>query len=240
MEQYRHNWNEDDARKPDEIVGVTKEDAKKMKEDIYKVLADKKFDKVRSLIGIEGKKIMKIDAAALAQALEGVQLSPDEKTYIDMLTNTINSEDVHKVEYLEYTDNVSSEGSNAMVEYLNIVQAGFGDETIRVIGKITPALITGFGGDGFTVPTSEGIHSFIISGIPNVKSVNRAVTSSHEAFGHGIPLVKKMTPSENNANAIRTDNLIRKILGLPQRDGSNHAGFVEGHITEPQKLPISR
>ena len=41
-----------DGMAPDEIIGVTKQDAKKMKEDIHKVLADKKFDQVRLLIDV--------------------------------------------------------------------------------------------------------------------------------------------------------------------------------------------
>ena len=57
-------------------------------------------------------------------------------------------------------------------------------------------------------------------------------------FGHGIPAAKKLKPAENNANAIRTDNLIRRILGLPQRDGSNHGGYKEGHVINPYILPI--
>ena len=46
------------------------------------------------------------------------------------------------------------------------------------------------------------------------------------------------TSAENNANEIRTDNLIRRILKLPQRDGSDHGGYKEGHITNPNDLPI--
>lgn len=49
-----------------------------------------------------------------------------------------------------------------------------------------------------------------------------------------------MSAAENNANAIRAENLIRRILGLPQRDGSNHGGYNEGHITDPQNLPITQ
>ena len=57
-------------------------------------------------------------------------------------------------------------------------------------------------------------------------------------FGHGIPAAKKLTPAENNANAIRTENLIRRILKLPQNDGSKHGGYKEGHINNPYILPI--
>ena len=46
------------------------------------------------------------------------------------------------------------------------------------------------------------------------------------------------TPVENNANAIRTEHLIRRILGLTQTDGHNHGGYKKRHITYPYILPI--
>ena len=49
-----------------------------------------------------------------------------------------------------------------------------------------------------------------------------------------------MSPTDNNSNAIRMDNLVRRILGLPQRDGKDHGGYNEGQITDPQKLPITQ
>jgi RHS repeat-associated protein len=65
-------------------------------------------------------------------------------------------------------------------------------------------------------------------------------TSGHEVFGHGIPAARKMTPAANNANAIHTDNLIRRILRLPPNNGSTHGGYQQGHITTPYALPILR
>jgi hypothetical protein len=56
-------------------------------------------------------------------------------------------------------------------------------------------------------------------------------------LGHGIPSSRGESAELNNANAIRMDNLVRRMLGLPQRDGSDHGGYKEGHIKEPQKLP---
>ena len=87
------------------------------------------------------------------------------------------------------------------------------------------------------MPTKDGSHSFI-SAIH--KDDDRAITSGHELFGHGIPSAKKMNDKTNNSNAIRTDNLIRRLLGKPERDGSNHAGYNQGHITEPNELPMTK
>ena len=117
--------------------------------------------------------------------------------------------------------------------HMNGVQAGAGDAMVPN-GTLSSALITGLGGEGFNVPTKNGSHSFISSGVTGNE---RASTSGHEVFGHGIPSAEGASPSDNNANAIRTDNLIRRMLGMPQRDGKDHGGYKEGHITYPQKLP---
>lgn len=82
----------------------------------------------------------------------------------------------------------------------------------------------------------QSLHSVIISGVSG-SNTERAVTSGHEVFGHGIPSARRESDVNNNTNAIRTDNLIRRILGLPQRDGSDHAGGFNGGIVDPQKLP---
>ena len=82
----------------------------------------------------------------------------------------------------------------------------------------------------------QSLHSVIISGVSG-SNTERAVTSGHEVFGHGIPSARRESDVNNNTNAIRTDNLIRRILGLPQRDGSDHAGGSNGGIVDPQNLP---
>lgn len=217
-----------------QIIGVTKKDAQNFKADIHKVLADEKFAGVRTLIDVKGSTFKSIDAKALSTALDGVSLSADEKAYIDMVTNTINSKDVHKIEYLsgEFT---STEGATAFKDHMNKTQAGVGDAMVPN-GKLSASLIDTMVGGGLNVPTKNGSHSFIGSGVTGDE---RAVTSGHELFGHGIPSARHFGAKANNANAIRTDNLIRRLLGMPERDGSDHGGFKEGHITEPKKLPVT-
>ena len=217
-----------------EVRGITKQDAQNFRDDIYKVLADDKFANVRTLIDIKGKTFKSIDVGKLSSAMEGLTLTEDESAYITMVTGVINSKDVYKVEYVsgEYT---SSEGAKAFVNHMNKeLGEGMGDKMVTPDGKLSSAWIRN-SGDGLNVPTQNGSHSFIGG---SLQGSERAVTSGHEVFGHGIPAAKKLTPAENNANAIRTDNLIRRILGLPQRDDSNHGGYKEGHITNPYFLPI--
>ena len=157
-------------------------------------------------------------------------------TFISMMTNTINSTDVHKIEYVggDYT---SLEGARAFVNHMNkTLGGGVGDRMTTPDGNLSSALIHNYG-DGLNVPSRSGSHSFIGSGLHGNE---RAVTSGHEVFGHGIPAARNLSPMENNANAIRADNLIRRIIGLPQRDGKDHGGYKEGHITKPYDLPILR
>ena len=165
--------------------------------------------------------------------MDGVTLSVDEKTYIDMVTNTINSKDVHKVEYVNISGDVSSEGKNAINDHFENKNL---PSLLTPDGTLKAATLSVVGGEGFNVPTEKGSHSVIISG-GSENNTERAVTSGHEVFGHGIPSAKLESDVDNNTNAIRTDNLIRRILGLPQRDGSGHAGGANEGIVDPQKLP---
>ena len=221
-----------DGRK---IKGITRHDAQTFREDIYGVLSDEKFRKVRELIKVKGKTFSTIDATSLGNALEGVSLTIDEKTYIDLVVNTINSDKVHTIEYMtgEFT---SEEGAAAFRNHMNSLGPGVGD-SFTPNGVLRVSLVEGLGKEGFNVPTAEGSHSFVSS---KVTGHLRPVTSGHEVFGHGIPSANGLPNSDNNNNAIRTDNLIRRLLKMPQRDGSDHSGYKEGQIKDPQKLPLTK
>ena len=225
------NFIDPDGR---EIIGVTKKDAQNFKEDIHRVLSDKKFESVRALISIKGSKFNKIDGLALTKALENISISTDEKAYIDMVTNTINSKEIHKIEYLS-GDFTSFEGASAFRDHMNKAQEGIGDMLLTPDGNLSSTFIDSRGG-GLNVPTKKGSHSFISA---FHQGDDRAITSGHELFGHGIPSAKKTNDKVNNANAIRADNLIRRLLGKPERDGSDHSGYNEGYITEPNQLPMT-
>ena len=168
-----------------EIIGVTKQDAQNFKADVHKVLADNKFAGVMALIEVKGTKFNSIDATALNKALEGVTLSTDERTYIDMVSNTINSKDVHKIEYVS-GDYTSPEGAGAFRDHMNNTQPGTGDLMLTPDGNLSASIINRL--DGLNVPTKKGSHSFIGT---NVQGDERAATSGHELFGHGIPSAKK-------------------------------------------------
>lgn len=217
-----------------DIIGVTKDDAKRFKEDIHKVLADKKFDNVRALIDIKGRKFKHINKEVLAKTVDGIELNEDEKAYIDVVTNTINAKEKHTVEYVSHDASTSSEGATAVDDYLKSKKL---PTFLTPDGELKAATVAIISGDGFNVPTKEGSHSFIIVGMPG-GNTERSVISAHEVFGHGIPSSRKESDELNNSNAIRAENLVRRILGLPQKDGSDHGGYP--NIKNPKKLPYTQ
>ena len=52
----------------------------------------------------------------MIKALDGIELSEDERTLVDMVSNTINSGDKHKIEYANMGDNLSDFGSTIINE----------------------------------------------------------------------------------------------------------------------------
>ncbi len=56
---------------------------------------------------------------------------------------------------------------------------------------------------------------------------SRALTSFHEGFGHGIPFSRGITGRVNQYNAIKYENMIRRVMGIKtMRNGQNpiHGG----------------
>ena len=194
------------------------------------MFGDEQFDQFRSLISRSGKTFGKIDDSALESALEG--LEGDDLALAQMVAGAINSDDIHKIEFVS-GDFTSSEGASAFRDYMNSVEEGLGDQFTQD-GNLHVNWIKAYG-DGLNVPTNDGSHSFVAS---KSRGIDRAIISGHEVFGHGIPSARGLSHAENNANAVRAENLIRRVVGLPQKDGSQHGGYREGHITKPYSLPI--
>lgn len=75
-----------------------------MVEDIRAMFPDDKFSNFRNLIVQNGKnqdgnKLAKISPEVLATAFDGIKLTDDENALKEIVVNTINSKDVHMVEY---------------------------------------------------------------------------------------------------------------------------------------------
>ncbi len=208
-----------------QIVGVTRSDARKMHRDLNTMFGDEQFDQFRSLITRSGTTFDKIDDSALESALEG--LEGDNLALAQMVAGAINSEDIHKIEFVS-GDFLSNEGAQA------IIAAAPDFEKALTSGNPNSWIVEWREG-GLNVPTESGSHSFVKT---KARGKERARLSGHEVFGHGIPSARGIEESANNANAVRAENLIRRVMGMEQWDGSGHTG--PGPSPDPYKLPIIR
>lgn len=223
-----------------QIIGVTRKDAEQAEEDIHKLFAGDKFEQFRSLVGRTGKKgngkdFKKIDKDALSAALNGVELSEDEQALVDIVTNTINSDDEHVVEYADSDKNISAEGAEAMAgslpSFINV------EGTKEKFGGLPTSLFMGLGGSGVTAKTSKGTHSIIVN--DGTHNGGREVTTGHEIFGHGRSLALGRESSQHT-DAVRTENLILRAIGKGelQIDGSTHGD--RSKVNNPKSLPDFR
>jgi RHS repeat-associated protein len=124
------------------IEGVTKADAKKMKEDLTQSFAGDKFAKFRNLLALDGRQFKSVSADALSTALGGVTLSDDEKSAVNMVTDAINSKDVHMVEFADKSGALSSEGSQALYAEL---PEGFKNEKVIPDASSVPSWVVRLG-----------------------------------------------------------------------------------------------
>ena len=122
---------------------------------------------------------------------------------------------------------------------------------VEANGGIPGSILAAFGGSGTTVATGKGTYSVLIGGVDKGQSdylnsgTNSYVTNpagrpsitGHELFGHGRSLALKRGATTQHADAIRTENLILRVMGHKdiQRDGTQHADFSK--VSDPSKLP---
>ncbi len=221
-----------------EIIGVTKDDAKKVHDDFNLIFADSKFSDFRTLITRsgkkgDGKKFNKIDNDALTKVLGN--LSGDDLALATIVANTINSEDVHSIEYTSSDkDLISSTGVDSFLDnlpgYINI-----GKEK-ELYGGIRSFTVVGSIGGGGTVKTKKGTHTIIQTG---GTATSREVTTGHELLGHGRTLGLGRT-STQHIDAVRTENLIHRVMGNPnsQINGTQHGPLTP--VIDPKEIPEFR
>ena len=102
------------------IEGVTKKDAAMAVEDFRAMFSGNEFVNFRNLIVQSGKKqkgksFAPISAEALSAAFTGITLNEDQQALVEMVVNTINSDDVHMVEYRSSDGVLSSKGEKAFL-----------------------------------------------------------------------------------------------------------------------------
>jgi hypothetical protein len=231
-----------------EIIGATKDDAKKFRDNLNSMLKDKAYDQLRGLIGVKGKTFSSIDQAKFDKSTEG--MSEDQKALAQTVFNTINSKDQHVVEFTTKEGQVSTEGS----DLLNQKAGGAFTKTMEnADGHLSGNLVASIWGST-TVKTKDGSYSVIIEGlspdqagsdylnsVTGVKGTNPVgtpATAGHEVFGHGRYMaIGGEDASGQHVNAIRMENLILRAMGQGniQRTGEDHGPKTA--VPDPSALP---
>lgn len=215
------------------VQGASKEDAALAAQDLRKMFPGDEFSKFRDLIVQSGKKqngksLAPISPEALSSALDGTSLNEDQQALVEMVVNTINSRDVHKVEYIQTSGSLSSDATSAFLPgFMSGAMGPYMKDILDKNGGLPLSLLINQGGGGVTTPTKNGSYSIIVLGgeHPN----GRAVTTGHEIIGHGRSWATGLGDSLQHVEAIRTENLILRVMGIP---------FINSGITHGPKTPV--
>ncbi len=225
------------------IEGVTKKDAAMAVEDFRAMFPGDEFANFRSLIVQSGKKqdgksFAKISADALSAAFSGVTLNEDQQALVEMVANTINSGDVHMVEYQSSDGVLSSKGEKAFLPgYMEGGISGHMSQIMERNGGLPLWLIMTDGGSGATVHTKNGSHSVVV--VDGIHLNGRAVTTGHEILGHGRSWSVGYQENFQHVEPIRTENLILRVMGIPFiNTGIDHG--PKTLVPQPSLLPAFR
>lgn len=225
------------------IEGVTKKDAAMAVEDFRAMFPGDDFAEFRNLIVQSGKRqngksFATISSDALTTAFNGVELNEDQQALVDMVVNTINSDDRHKVEYIQNTGILSNSAEKAFLP--RFMSGGLGPHLPLILernGGLPAELIVSQGGGGVTTPIKGGSYSLII--LDGEHPNGRAVTTGHELLGHGRSWATGLGDSYQHEQAIRTENLILRVMGIPFiNTGIKHG--PETPVPHPSLLPSFR
>ena len=225
------------------IEGVSKKDAALAVEDFRNMFPGDEFADFRKLIVQSGKKqngksFAPISQDALSSAFNGISLTEDQQALVDMVVNTINSDDVHMIEYRSSNGVLSSKGEKAFLPgYMNGDISDHMPQIMERNGGLPLWLVMTDGGAGATVQTDSGSHSVIVTDgfHPN----GRAVTTGHEILGHGRSWAAGYKENFQHIETIRTENLILRVMGISFiNTGINHG--PKTLVPQPSLLPAFR
>lgn len=225
------------------IEGVRKKDAAMAVEDFRAMFPGDEFTNFRNLIVQSGKKqngksFAPISSDAVSAAFNGISLTEDQQALVEMVVNTINSDDVHMVEYRRSDGVLSRKGEKAFL-------AGFMKEDmssdmspiLEYNGGFPLWLIMRLAGPGATAHTQNGSHSVVV--VDGIHPNGRAVTTGHEILGHGRSWSVGYQEDFQHVEPIRTENLILRVMGISFiNTGINHG--PETLVPQPSLLPAFR
>lgn len=225
-----------------EIRGVSKQDAKYLVEDFRAMFPGDEFENFRNLIIRSGKKqngksLAPISDDARKDALKDIILNEDQQALVDMVVNSINSDDEHYVEYFQIGKTLSNRALDAIEDRFK--SRGLTPE----IAENTPGgyatFLLALCGEATTVLTPRGSLTLIQQ--DGEFLTNRPATLGHEVLGHGrAALLKYTTGDEQHVIPIQVENLILRNMGVSKfRDGTRHAP-KNSYIPNYNSLPIFR
>ena len=222
------------------IEGVTKKDAALAVEDFRAMFPGEEFSNFRNLIVQSGKKqngrsFAPISADALSAAFAGITLNEDQQALVEMVVNTINSDDVHKVEYITPGKDMSRSSLNEVLPKLN--SRGITSEMVENMPGGAFRFVMALCGEASNTPTKSGSLTIILNRA-NGFVTNRPATLGHEIIGHGRSLRLGYTdPQSQHILPIQVENLILRNMGSPLfRDGTDHAPlciFIPNYMSLP-------
>lgn len=225
------------------IEGVSKKDAAMAVEDFRAMFPGDEFADFRNLIVQSGKKqngksFAPITAEALSAAFSGITLNEDQQALVEMVVNTINSSDTHMIEFRNSDGVLSDKGEKVYLP--GYMDGGASEHMSQILernGGLPLWLIMADGGSGATVHTRNGSHSVIV--VDGIHPNGRAVTTGHEVLGHGRSWSAGFHENFQHVEAIRTENLILRVMGIPFiNTGINHG--PKTIVPQPSLLPIFR
>ncbi len=208
------------------IEGITKKDASMAVSDFRAMFPGANFANFRNLIVQSGKKqngktFAPISEEALSNAFIGVALNEDQQSLVEMVVNTINSSDVHQIEYVTSGKEMSNKSLRVYAQIFNSM--GITQEMAASISGGYFQIVRAFCGEASTVPTPTGSLSLILKDT-DAFATNRPAIVGHEIIGHGRSYRLGYTDNlSQHVFPIQVENLILRNMGSTLfRNGSDH------------------
>lgn len=121
---------------------------------------------------------------------------------------------MHKVEYIQSSGILSGQATDAFLPGFMDGEIGpYMPLILERNGGLPVELIVNEGGGRATTPTKKVSHSLII--LNGEHPNGRSVTTGHEILGHGRSWVTGFGYDHQHVQAISTENLILRVMGIP-------------------------